>query len=83
MKLFWLMIFIGTVQVLDARHWELFLHEEYINGEWKFEEIEEQVVCPSPHTSAMAAILDAKHVRSRSTKGKYLNSDFILIPLTL
>ena len=71
MKLFCLKIFIGTVQVLDARHWELFLHEEYINGEWKFEEIGEQVVCPSPHTSAMAAILDAKHVRSRSTKGKY------------
>ena len=73
MKLFCLILIIGTVQVLDARHWELFLHEEYINGEWKFEEIEEQVVCPSPDTSAMAAILDAKHVRSRSTKGKYLN----------
>ncbi|XP_068664541.1 probable F-box protein At3g61730 [Aristolochia californica] len=29
----------GTMQTLDTRHMELFLHEEYKNGTWNYEEI--------------------------------------------
>ncbi|MCO5596303.1 hypothetical protein L7F22_050364 [Adiantum nelumboides] len=57
----------GTVQVLDARHSELFLHEEYRNGEWTYEGAGEFYVHP-PFTAVSVGILDAGNLTSEGSK---------------
>nr|XP_024377371.1 probable F-box protein At3g61730 isoform X3 [Physcomitrium patens] len=58
----------GTMQTLDARHWELFLNKEYKDREWKYEQVCMRVV--AGHCSeAAACIFDAKQLRSKGTHG--------------
>ncbi|PHU09730.1 putative F-box protein [Capsicum chinense] len=56
----------GTMQVLDARHIELFLSEGYQDGSWDYE------LLGSHHekkqaSGASAGIFDVKHIKDRST----------------
>ncbi|KAI5057429.1 hypothetical protein GOP47_0027444 [Adiantum capillus-veneris] len=57
----------GTMQGLDVRHSELFLHEEYRKGEWTYQEIDEYYVHP-PFTAVSVGILDAGNVTNEGTK---------------
>lgn len=61
------------MQVLDARHWELFLHEEYRKGTWTYEETEEYII-PPPCDAASVGILDAQTLKGSSTKGERSSS---------
>ncbi|KAJ3701288.1 hypothetical protein LUZ61_004993 [Rhynchospora tenuis] len=47
-------------QVLDARHVELFLEEDYRNGTWQYEDIFEKIIPGRANIAAMPAIIDPK-----------------------
>ncbi|XP_073135736.1 probable F-box protein At3g61730 [Henckelia pumila] len=56
----------GTMQVLDARHIELFLDEEFLEGNWDYElagshDINKQV------DAASGGIFDIEHIKDEST----------------
>ncbi|KAL3517287.1 hypothetical protein ACH5RR_024189 [Cinchona calisaya] len=56
----------GTMQILDARHIELFLYEEFLEGKWDYEllgchEIKKHVA------GASGGIFDIKHLKDQST----------------
>ncbi|XP_076897173.1 putative F-box protein At3g61730 [Bidens hawaiensis] len=56
----------GTMQVLDARHAELFLNEGYKNGSWEYKPLGSHDIKRNVN-SASGAILDIKHFKSPST----------------
>nr|XP_043619203.1 probable F-box protein At3g61730 [Erigeron canadensis] len=56
----------GTMQVLDARHLELFLSEGYQNGSWEYKLVGSHDV-RKKMDSASGCILDIKNLKSRST----------------
>ncbi|RWR80275.1 putative F-box protein [Cinnamomum micranthum f. kanehirae] len=53
----------GTMQTLDARHLELFLHEEYKNGTWEYKEIGSRHI-KKQCTAASGGIFDVKYLHS-------------------
>ncbi|OMO64299.1 hypothetical protein CCACVL1_21877 [Corchorus capsularis] len=60
----------GTMQMLDARHIELFLNQEYQDGSWDYEvigtyEIKKKI------RRAYGAIFDLKYLISKSTEGVF------------
>lgn len=57
------------MQVLDARHFELFLTQGYKKESWKYEQVGSHDV-GKPVDSASGGIFDIKYLRSSSTAGK-------------
>lgn len=57
------------MQVLDARHIELFLTEEYQKGSWEYKLVGSHDVRKSVD-SASGGIFDIKYLKSSSTAGK-------------
>ncbi|CAN0889723.1 Probable F-box protein At3g61730, partial [Linum grandiflorum] len=56
----------GTMQILDARHIELFLSEGFQNGSWVYDQIGSYEV--KEHVNAAsAAMLDLKHITDPET----------------
>lgn len=63
---FWLLS--GTMQTLDARNFELFLHEDYQDGSWDYTQIGSHET--KKHLDgASGAIFDMKHLKDASTAG--------------
>ncbi|KAH9325407.1 hypothetical protein KI387_005585, partial [Taxus chinensis] len=58
---------VGTMQTLDIRHSELFLHKEYKEGKWEYVEIGSHKM-ESNCNAATAGIFDAMHINTDSTK---------------
>ncbi|KAK9758071.1 hypothetical protein RND81_01G204500 [Saponaria officinalis] len=56
----------GTMQTLDARHFELFLSEGYQNGSWDFTQLGSHET-KKPVDGASGAIFDLKHLKDAST----------------
>ncbi|KAI3800583.1 hypothetical protein L1987_28674 [Smallanthus sonchifolius] len=56
----------GTMQVLDARHLELFLTEGYQNGNWEYKQVGSHDIRRHVE-SASGGIFDIKHLKSPST----------------
>ncbi|KMZ59770.1 reduced male fertility, Probable F-box protein [Zostera marina] len=56
----------GTMQTLDARHSELFLHDEFKSGKWDFEDIGVHRV-DSHCNAAAGALFEVEHLKSTST----------------
>eukprot|EP00253_Pinus_taeda_P009897 PITA_09897 len=76
----------GTMQTLDVRHFELFLHKEYKDGSWEYAEVGSHIVqCNC--LAATAGIFDGMHIKSDSTLGENLQnnalkaSDFSMISI--
>lgn len=61
----------GTMQTLDARHLELFLHEEYKNGTWEYEEIGSRPI-QKQCIAASGGIFDVKYLHSPTLSGNQL-----------
>ncbi|KAJ4752407.1 hypothetical protein LUZ62_086812 [Rhynchospora pubera] len=61
----------GTMQVLDTRHVELFLEEDYLDETWQYEEIGSNHI-PVPAAAAIGGIFDLTNLSSPST-AKILN----------
>ncbi|KAH7278609.1 hypothetical protein KP509_38G048700 [Ceratopteris richardii] len=57
----------GTMQVFDARYWELLLHDEYKTAVWNFEELEEYIV-PLSFDVASVGIVDAQRLNCENTR---------------
>ncbi|XP_078175154.1 putative F-box protein At3g61730 [Carex rostrata] len=62
----------GTMQVLDARHMELFLEEGYLTETWQYEDIGINRI-PTPSEAAIGGIFDISHLSSPRT-AKILNA---------
>nr|XP_018674649.1 PREDICTED: probable F-box protein At3g61730 isoform X1 [Musa acuminata subsp. malaccensis] len=58
----------GTMQVLDARHVELFLEEGFKDGSWEYEDIGSHRIAKQS-IAAAGAIFDSKHLPDPSTAG--------------
>ncbi|XP_038985615.1 probable F-box protein At3g61730, partial [Phoenix dactylifera] len=58
----------GTMQVLDARHVELFLEEGYRNGSWEYEDIGIHRI-EKPSDTATGGIFEIKYLTSPCTAG--------------
>ncbi|KAG1330326.1 putative F-box protein, partial [Cocos nucifera] len=58
----------GTMQVLDARHVELFLEEGYKNGTWEYEDIGVHRI-EKPSNSAAGGIFNLKYLNDPCTAG--------------
>ncbi|URE47695.1 Nac domain-containing protein, partial [Musa troglodytarum] len=58
----------GTMQVLDARHVELFLEEGFKDGSWEYEDIGSHRIAKQS-IGAAGAIFDSKHLPDPSTAG--------------
>ncbi|XP_020096805.1 probable F-box protein At3g61730 [Ananas comosus] len=58
----------GTMQVLDARHAELFLEEGYRRGSWEYEDLAFHRI-EKPSTAAVGGIFDLTYLSSLSTAG--------------
>lgn len=56
------------MQVMDARHIELFLHKEYLDGNWEYELLGSHDI-KKQASGACAAIFDFKHLKDQSTAG--------------
>ncbi|CAI7802469.1 unnamed protein product [Closterium sp. NIES-53] len=59
----------GTMQTLDARHYELFLHDEWKCGEWKYEQLashEAPFHCPQ----AAGGLFDAGTIGRQELKAR-------------
>jgi hypothetical protein len=54
------------MQVLDARHMELFLEEGYLTETWQYEEIGSNRI-PTPSEAAIGGIFDLTRLSSSST----------------
>lgn len=62
-------IFSGTMQSLDARHFELFMNEGYQDGSWEYSQICSHEI--KKHVDgASGAIFDMKHLTDPSTASK-------------
>lgn len=57
------------MQTLDARHSELFLHDEFKSGKWDFEDIGVHRV-DSHCNAAAGALFEVEHLKSTSTASK-------------
>lgn len=57
------------MQVLDARHIELFLHQEYLDGSWDYELVGSHDI-KKQASSACGGIFDYKCLKHPSTSGK-------------
>jgi hypothetical protein len=69
------------MQVLDVRHWELFLNKEYKTGEWKYEQVYTRHV--TGHCSeATACIFDANELRSKGTQGSIYLNFYVLLAVS-
>lgn len=53
----------GTMQVLDARHCELYLEEKFRDGTWEYEELGHYIIDGKLDTAA-AAIFNLNHINS-------------------
>lgn len=60
----------GTMQTLDARHYELFLYDKWIASEWNYEEVSSHEI-PFHCHRASGAILDATCVGGKEVAGQY------------
>ncbi|KAK3194628.1 hypothetical protein Dsin_025938 [Dipteronia sinensis] len=60
----------GTMQMLDARHIELFLSEGFKNGSWKYEIIGTHKMETNTQ-GACGAIFDLKHIKDSQTAGVF------------
>ncbi|KAL8494917.1 hypothetical protein ACS0TY_019183 [Phlomoides rotata] len=56
----------GTMQTLDARHIELFLNEEYLNGSWNYDLLGSHDIRKKAD-GASGGIFDFKHIKDQST----------------
>lgn len=56
------------MQVLDARHVELFLEEGFKDGSWEYEDIGSHRIAKQS-IAAAGAIFDSKHLPDPSTAG--------------
>lgn len=63
-----ILIYVGTMQTLDARHIELFLCEKYRDGSWEYELTGSHDV-KKRASGASAAIFDLKHLKDPSSCG--------------
>lgn len=54
------------MQVLDARHMELFLEEGYLTETWQYEDIGINRI-PTPSEAAIGGIFDISHLSSPRT----------------
>lgn len=61
------------MQVLDARHIELFLNKGYKDGSWEYQLIGSHDIKKSAD-GASGAIFDIKHLNDPSTSGELQNS---------
>jgi hypothetical protein len=66
------------MQALDVRHWELFLNEEYITREWKFEQVYSRHVAGHCDEAA-ACIFDANQLRNKNMQGFIFKDNFGLL----
>lgn len=57
---------LGTMQILDARHMELFLEEGYLTETWEYEDIGTNRI-PIPSEAAVGGIFDLTHLSSPNT----------------
>ncbi|XP_038977770.1 probable F-box protein At3g61730, partial [Phoenix dactylifera] len=69
----------GTMQVLDARHVELFLEEGYRNGSWEYEDIGIHRI-EKPSDTATGGIFEIKYLTSPCTAGNH-HSHLYLSPI--
>ncbi|KAK1558824.1 hypothetical protein Q3G72_007117 [Acer saccharum] len=60
----------GTMQMLDARHIELFLSEEFRKGSWNYEVIGTHKM-EKDTQGACGAIFDLKHIKDSQTAGVF------------
>lgn len=59
------------MQVVEARHIELFLSEEYQSGSWEYEQIGHHDI--KKHADgASGGIFDTKHLKDAATSGNFL-----------
>ncbi|KAJ7542577.1 hypothetical protein O6H91_09G001800 [Diphasiastrum complanatum] len=56
----------GTMQVLDARHWDLFLYDEYKTGDWDYHEVGAHVL-PHHCDAAAGGVFDAGYLEKKET----------------
>lgn len=66
-----MLFYAGTMQVLDARHIELFLSEGYQDGSWDYELLGSHNEKKQAN-GASAGIFDIKHLKDHSTSGNSL-----------
>lgn len=62
-------LYVGTMQMLDARHIELFSSEGFQDGTWEFELIGSHKIEKNVQ-GASAAIFDVKHLKDSQSAGK-------------
>ncbi|KAL5999033.1 hypothetical protein ACLOJK_009983 [Asimina triloba] len=67
-----------TMQMLDARHFELFLQEEYKNGAWDYEEIGSRRN-EKRFKGAAGGIFDVKYLKSPCTRGNAQTTGYQMI----
>ncbi|KAH7522877.1 hypothetical protein JRO89_XSUnG0090600 [Xanthoceras sorbifolium] len=65
-----LLLYQGTMQMLDARHIELFLSEGFKNGNWKYELIGTHKIEKNTQ-GACGAIFDLKHIKESQSAGVF------------
>ncbi|XP_020573318.1 probable F-box protein At3g61730 [Phalaenopsis equestris] len=69
----------GTMQILDVRHFELFLEESFRNGSWQFEDIGSHRI-EKQSQSASGGVFDYKHIYSPCTAGLLDTSGWLADP---
>ena len=62
----------GTMQVLDARHCELYLEKKFRDGTWEYEDLG-SYFSNGPLDTAGAAIFNRNHINTPHTGGSFLN----------
>ena len=60
------------MQVLDARHIELFLSEGFLKGKWEYKLVGSHDI-RKPVDNASGGIFDIKYLKSSATAGKCLS----------
>ena len=76
-----IVVYVGTMQTLDARHIELFLCDGYQKGSWEYQligshDIKERVA------GASGAIFDVKNLKDISSCGNSLYSTLIEVTVS-
>ncbi|KAK8615019.1 hypothetical protein V6N13_068805 [Hibiscus sabdariffa] len=72
----------GTMQMLDARHIELFLSQGYQDGSWDYELIGSHEIKKTVR-GAYGAIFDFKYLTSKSTAEPYASGSDLAMPMNL
>lgn len=65
----WFIADAGTMQALDARHWELFFQKEYKDCEWSYEQVSARNIA-GHCIEAAACVFDADQFRRKDTQSK-------------